>query len=73
MGAWPMSSVQKSCPHFWHLWLGRAGVSTDSRTYKWGGEGKVGEPRDRNRIVASGSMCVRCGRGREGKTGEKGV
>lgn len=50
-----MSSVQKSCPHFWHLWLGRAGVSTDPRADKWGGGGRVGEPterqRERNRIV----------------------
>lgn len=50
-----MSSVQKSCPHFWHLWLGRAGVSTDPRADKWGGGGRVGEPterqRERNRTV----------------------
>lgn len=52
-GAWPMSSVQKSCPHFWHLWLGRAGVSTDPRADKWGGE-ESGEPTEteRDRIVA---------------------
>lgn len=36
-GAWPKSSVQKLCPHFWYLWWSKAGVSTDPRVDKgWG-------------------------------------
>lgn len=38
--------------------LGWAGLtSPDSRAFKWGGEGKVGEPRETNRIVVCVYVC----------------
>lgn len=54
-----MSSVQKSCPHFWHLWLGRAGISTDPKADKWGEGRRVGEPRERERERIVVRACMR--------------
>lgn len=50
-GAWPKSSVQKLCPHFWHLWWGKAGVSTDPRVDKGWGRESGGNQRERETIA----------------------